>query len=78
MPRRQFATAADSLSAEGATNIVSGLIEAYGVARPTRGPGQPAVHVVLLTDGLLDLEPATAEKIEQQAAQLPHRAFPWT
>ncbi|MGO9114926.1 MAG: VWA domain-containing protein [Thermoguttaceae bacterium] len=64
-----FAAAADSLSAEGATNIVAGLEQAYGVARSTLGPGQPAVRVVLLTDGLLDLEPATAEKIEQQAAR---------
>lgn len=66
----QFAAAADSLSAEGATNLVAGLREAFGVARQTPGgAGRPAVRVVLLTDGLLDLEPAIAEKIEHQVAQ---------
>ena len=58
------------------TNIVGGLREAYGVARPTRGPGRPAVRVVLLTDGLLDLEPAAAEKIEKQAAQAAEQNIP--
>jgi Ca-activated chloride channel family protein len=72
----QFAAAADSLSAEGATNIVAGLGEAYGVARPTLGSGRPAVRVVLLTDGLLDLEPAAAEKIEQQVAQAAGQNIP--
>jgi Ca-activated chloride channel family protein len=72
----QFVAAADSLSAEGATNIVSGLVEAYSVARQTLGPGRPAVRVVLLTDGLLDLEPATAKKIEQQVAQAAGQNIP--
>ena len=61
--------AADSLSAQGATNIVAGLREAYGVARPSLGPNRPAARIVLLTDGLLDLEPSIAEKIQQQVAQ---------
>ncbi len=72
----QFAAAADSLTAEGATNIAGGLIEAYGVARPTLGPGRPAVRVVLLTDGLLDLDPATAQKIEEQVAQAAQQNIP--
>ena len=72
----QFAAAADSLSAEGATNVAGGLIEAYGVARPTLGPGRPAVRVVLLTDGLLDLDPAIAQKIEEQVAQAAQQKIP--
>jgi Ca-activated chloride channel family protein len=71
-----FAADADSLSAEGATNIVAGLREAYGTARPTLGPGRPAVRVVLLTDGLLDLEPAAAQKIEQEAAEAAKQGIP--
>ena len=64
-----FAAAAESLSAEGATNIIAGLREAYGAARPTLGAGRPQVRIVLLTDGLLDLEPATAERIGRQVAE---------
>ena len=71
-----FAAAADSLSAEGATNVVAGLREAYSLARPTLGPGRPAVRVVLLTDGLLDLEPATAQDIGQQVAQAAGQNIP--
>ena len=77
----QFAAAAESLSAEGATNIVAGLREAYDVARPTLGPGpgtraRVAVRVVLLTDGLLDLEPAALQKIGQQVAQAAGQNIP--
>ena len=64
-----FAAAAESLSAQGATNIVGGLREAYGVARQSHGPGRPAVRIVLLTDGLLDLESMVAEKVRGQVAR---------
>ena len=66
---RPFASAADSLSVAGAANLAAGLREAYGAARPTLGPGRPAVRVVLLTNGALDVDPATAQKIERQATQ---------
>jgi Ca-activated chloride channel homolog len=65
----QFAAAADSLRAEGATNIVGGLREAYGVAREALGPGHPAIRVVLLTDGLLDMDAEMAQRAQQQASQ---------
>jgi len=73
---RPFVAAADSLTAEGATNIVAGLPEAYGRARATLGRGRPAVRVVLVTDGLLDLEPATAKKVEQEAVEAAKQNIP--
>ena len=73
---RPFAAAADSLSAEGATNVVVGLREAYSRARPTLGGGRPAVRVVLLTDGLVDLEPATAEKTEEEISEAAKQNIP--
>jgi Ca-activated chloride channel family protein len=72
----QFLAAVNSLSADGATNIVGGLREAYGVARQTLGTGQPAARVVLLTDGLLDLEAETARTIQQQVAEAADQKIP--
>ena len=71
----QFAAAADSLSAAGAQHR-GGLREAFGVARSGRSPGRPAVRVVLLTDGLLDLEAATAQKMQEQVAQAAAQDIP--
>ena len=62
----QFRAAADSLAAEGATNFTGGLLETFSVARESLGRNGPAVRMVLLTDGLLDLDPATAEKVQKQ------------
>jgi Ca-activated chloride channel family protein len=64
----QFRAAADSLAAEGSTNFTGGLRESCSVARESVGPNRPQVRVVLLTDGLLDLDPTTAEKTQQLVA----------
>jgi hypothetical protein len=69
----QFRAAADSLAAEGSTNFTGGLLEATSVARESLGSNRPQapvmqVRMVLLTDGLLDLDPATAEKVQKQLA----------
>jgi Ca-activated chloride channel family protein len=64
----QFRAAVSSLAAEGSTNFTGGLRESYSVARESIGPNRPQMRIVLLTDGLLDLDPATAEKIQQQVA----------
>ena len=61
----QFRAAAASLAAEGSTNFLDGLREATGVARQSLGPNRPAVRMVLLTDGLLDLDPASVEKVQK-------------
>ena len=67
----QFRAAADSLVAEGATNFTGGLLEAFSVAHDSLGSNRPRaplmqVRIVLLTDGLLDLDPTTAEKVQKQ------------
>jgi Ca-activated chloride channel family protein len=64
----QFRAAADSLAADGSTNFASGLRETCSVARESLGSNRPQVRMVLLTDGLLDLDPATADKVQQQLA----------
>ncbi len=68
----QFRAAADSLAAEGATNFTGGLIEAFSVARESLGSSRPAVRMALLTDGLLDLDPATADKVQKQFSEASH------
>ena len=63
-----FLEAADSLSAEGSTDVFSGLRVAYTLARQTTAAAHPSARVVLLTDGLFDLDPSWAQQIEHQAA----------
>ena len=65
----QFRVAAASLTAEGSTNFLDGLREASSVARQWLGPNRPAVRMVLLTDGLLDLEPDIVAKVEKDLAE---------
>ncbi len=66
----QFRAAANSLAAEGSTNFVGGLREAFSVARESLGPNRAMARIVLLTDGLLDLDPSTTEKIEKEIADV--------
>ncbi len=72
----EFIAAVDSLAAEGSTNLGSGLSEAYTLARTRLGAGHPAIRVVLLTDGLLDLDPPTAQQVEQQVTQAASHDLP--
>lgn len=65
----QFRAAAESLAAEGSTNFLDGLREASSAARQSLGPNRPAVRIVLLTDGLLDLDPDTDAKVEKDLAE---------
>jgi Ca-activated chloride channel homolog len=64
----QLRAVANSLTADGATNFLGGFSEASSVAHEAIGSGRPAVRMVLLTDGLLDLDPAAAESLQKQAA----------
>ena len=47
--------------------------ESLGLNRPQVPLMQ--VRIVLLTDGLLDIDPATAEKIQKQLSEAPARRF---
>ena len=71
-----FVAAVDSLSAEGSTDMAAGIREAYGLAQQLAAPGQPPVRVVLLTDGLLELERSAADQIEHQVAEAAGRGIP--
>jgi Ca-activated chloride channel family protein len=73
----QYRAAADSLAAEGSTNFTGGLLEACSVARESLGKNRPQgpamqVRMVLVTDGLLDLDPATAERVQKQLTDAAH------
>ncbi len=65
----QFRAAADSLAAEGSTNFLDGLHEASGIAHESLGANRPPVRMVLLTDGLVDLEPSVAKKVQEDVAE---------
>ncbi len=72
----QFAAAVRSLAAEGPTNVSAGLGKAYGVAERESGKGRPAVRVVVLTDGMLDLSPESAEHVARRASSAAARGIP--
>lgn len=68
--------AVNSLYAEGSTDVAGGLREASALAEQLSGKGRPPVRTILLTDGLLELDPAWAAKIEHQVAEAAGRGFP--
>jgi len=69
----QLIAAVNSLSTRHSTNMAAGLQLAYTVAqRRTRLDSQeqgPMARVVLLTDGLTELDRGTSERIEQRMAE---------
>ncbi|MGA2619499.1 MAG: von Willebrand factor type A domain-containing protein [Thermoguttaceae bacterium] len=65
----QFLAGVRSLSAEGATDAGGGLRAAYSLAMELTAPGRPPACVILLTDGLLELDPEGAGRIARQAAE---------
>ena len=73
---KQFLAAVDSLSAEGSTDVGSGLREAFGLAQQMAGPDRLPVRVILLTDCLLELDRPWAERIERQVSEAAARGIP--
>ena len=72
----QFVAAVGSLSAKGSSNVAEGLGRAYDVARQQSAAGRPAVRVVLLTDGMVDLTADSASRILQQVTEAAGRGTP--
>jgi Ca-activated chloride channel homolog len=72
----QFLAAVDSLTSGGPTNLGAGLNEAYTLAQQEVGPNRPAVRVVLLTDGLLELEEPQVERLRSRAIEAAGRGMP--
>jgi Ca-activated chloride channel family protein len=70
---RHFRAALDWLSADGTTEVALGLDEAYLLARQLSGPHRPAARVVLLSDGLLELDHSWMERIQQQVSEAADR-----
>jgi Ca-activated chloride channel homolog len=66
-----FLEAVSSLAAKDYTNVTAGLQEAFSVAREQAGPTaqSPAVRVVLLTDGMAELDGKMTARLEQLVAE---------
>ena len=73
---KYFIAAVNSLAGEGSTDVGAGLREAYCLAQQAIGAGRPPVRVVLLTDGLLELDRSLAERIEHQVSEAAGRGIP--
>lgn len=65
----QFVAALRSLRIRSSTNVGAGLCHAYAVAQELAVEYRSPVRVVLLTDGLAELDRPTAERIEKQLAE---------
>ena len=65
----QFLAGVKSLSARGSTNLGAGLSKAYAAARQTAAQYNLPVRVILLTDGLAELDRGAAERIEKRLAE---------
>ena len=64
------------IPAEGSTNVGAGLRQAYAVAGRYAGTDKRLNRVVLLTDGLAELEGGTSGLIEERLAEAAGRAIP--
>ena len=62
----QLLAAVRSLKIGSATNVGAGLCQAYSVAQRTIAERGGPVRVVLLTDGLTELDAPTAQRLQQQ------------
>lgn len=60
----------------GSTNAAEGLRHAYALARRYAGVDRRASRVVLLTDGLVQLDPDTGSRIEQLLAEAAAEGIP--
>ena len=65
----QFLSGVRSLSARGSTNMGAGLSKAYAAARQTAAQYNLPVRVILLTDGLAELDRGAAERIEKRLTE---------
>jgi Ca-activated chloride channel family protein len=65
----QFLSGVKSLSARGSTNVGAGLSKAYAAARQTAAQYNLPVRVILMTDGLAELDQGAAERIEKRLAE---------
>jgi len=63
-----FLTAVRSLRIRSSTNVGAGLCQAYAVAEEIVADTKMPIRVVMLTDGLAELDRPTAERIEKQLA----------
>ncbi len=64
-----LAAAARSLAAEGSAEVSAGLSKAYLVAQQASVGNHSTVRVALLTNGLMDMAPESAQRIEQRLTE---------